>query len=846
MYRRMKKVVVLSLLSVLSIFSFAQEQKNLTTQKIKSAIRIDGILDEDVWNNVPTATNFIERTPTFGQKETQPSWVKIVYDDEAIYVGAFFEDANPQQIPIQLTTRDNEQNQNVDLFYIAFDTYHDKQNAFVFGVTSAGVQTDFKYGENTFIQSADGSSTKEDRSWDAIWENVSKINDKGWVVEMKIPFAILRFPKKDIQTWGLQMVRYRQQTRQSFWWNETNPQTSNLLSQYGTLDNLKGIRPPLRLFLYPNASLGGTRSFDDNQKTLLQKNYNVGLDIKYGLNESFTLDMTLVPDFGQVLSDNKVLNISPFQQRFDERRPFFTEGADLFTKSNIFYSRRIGKVGSSPELYESIQNDSLKTNERIVANPSQVQLLNASKISGRNSKGLAIAVLNAITKQNESIIEDTMTHMKRNIISEPLTNYNIVIVDQSIKNGGSFTFANANVLRQGIFRQSNVTSFNGTFYDKSQKYMSWFSHQLSLISHPFTNPNNYLVGASNNLNIGLSHYMGVAKISGNWQIDAFAGMMTNKFDPNDLGFMNVNNIFEQGISVKRLFTTPTKHLLKHTYSIGYNNVNILTPLLFSNLETYADAEWQFKNFYTLGLNLYSKPIWTTNFFEAREQGRIFKQVPFLFGEIRLLTDERKMFSTSIAIGFAESELDNDPYFSFKIKPSWRISSKASISWNFSVQYNQAGWGYATKLNADSIFVSGRFIQTYSNTITAKYFFSEFMTLNLQCRHYWSSVQYPKLYFLKPNGFAENTLYQSDHSLDKNYNTFTIDFLYSWQFRRGSFFNVSWKNYVNSEQVTNFNLNSYADNFTKTFFTLSHTNEILFRLIYFLDIKNILPKKSVSL
>src|SRR6185295_13570210 len=120
---------------------------------------------------------------------------------------------------------------------------------------------------------------------------------------------------------------------------------------------------------------------------------NGGMDVKYGINQAFTLDMTLIPDFGQVQSDNRVLNLTPFEVKYNENRPFFTEGTELFSKGNLFYPRRIG---IDPVLLHSASGY-MTPDETIIKNPSESKLINATKISGRTGKGLGIAVLNAIT-----------------------------------------------------------------------------------------------------------------------------------------------------------------------------------------------------------------------------------------------------------------------------------------------------------------------------------------------------------------------------------------------------------------------------------------------------------------
>lgn len=185
------------------------------------------------------------------------------------------------------------------------------------------------------------------------------------------------------------------------------------------------------------------------------------MDVKYGINQSFTLDMTLVPDFGQVRSDNQVLNLSPFEVKFDENRSFFTEGTELFSKGDLFYSRR---VGARPINFYEVQNQ-LQANEYVVENPSESRLLNATKISGRTAQGLGIGFFNALTNKMEAVVENNLGE-RRFIETQPLSNYNILVFDQTLKNNSSVSFINTNVTREGSAYDANLSAFLFNINDK--------------------------------------------------------------------------------------------------------------------------------------------------------------------------------------------------------------------------------------------------------------------------------------------------------------------------------------------------------------------------------------------
>jgi hypothetical protein len=195
---------------------------------------------------------------------------------------------------------------------------------------------------------------------------------------------------------------------------------------------------------------------------------NGGMDVKYGLNESFTIDGTLIPDFGQVVSDNVVNNLTPYEVKFKENRQFFTEGTELFNKAGLFYSRR---VGANPSKYYQVKRF-VENNPawEIIKNPTLTQLYNATKFSGRTKQKLGIGVFNAITAPMRATIHNQASGIDSTINTEILTNYNIIVLDQAFSGRSSLTFTNTNVMRNGIGRDANVSALDFALYDKKNSY----------------------------------------------------------------------------------------------------------------------------------------------------------------------------------------------------------------------------------------------------------------------------------------------------------------------------------------------------------------------------------------
>lgn len=278
-----------------------------TTQKIV----IDGNLNDSAWLQAPVATDFIEWRPTFGNKEDEKNRteIRILYDNNAIYIAGYAHEASPDSITKELVGRDvvgvN------DFVGVIFDTYHDKINGFGYYVTALGEQFDAKY-----------SSNGEDGSWNSVFESNAKIQSDGWTFEMKIPYGAIRFGNTKIQDWGINITRRRSKSGKQMMWSPTDPAIGgNFLAQFGLWTGIQDIKPPLRLSFSPYLSTYANH-FPYNQPGVKNTttSINGGMDVKYGINQAFTLDMTLVPDFGQVQSDNQVLNLTPFEVQFNEKR----------------------------------------------------------------------------------------------------------------------------------------------------------------------------------------------------------------------------------------------------------------------------------------------------------------------------------------------------------------------------------------------------------------------------------------------------------------------------------------------------------------------------------------------
>ncbi|MEO1652350.1 MAG: DUF5916 domain-containing protein, partial [Bacteroidota bacterium] len=403
------------------------DKKKYHAMRVSEKPTLDGKLDDDVWSQHANffKGHFIQTSPDNGAKSSQETEIHIIYNDQSIFIGAKLLYSRPDSVLQQFGPRDS-RGLNTDAFAVSFDTYNKKQNAFMFMVSAAGVQTDVYITGNS-----------EDENWNAVWKSKVHIGEEGWEVEMEIPYSAIRFPKQPEQTWGINFTRIIRRTRETTYWNPVDASVDGFVNQFGTLTGLKNIQPPPRLSFTPYISAYATV---DGVNNASGGSFNGGMDIKYGISEGFTLDMSLIPDFGQVRSDNVVLNLSPFEVRFSENRPFFTEGVELFNKGGLFYSRRVGTSFGSLELGE---------NEELLEGVSEAPLLNATKLSGRTRNGLGIGVFNAVTNRTLARVRNTETGEERDVQVDPVTNFNVLVFDQDLKNNSSIGIINTNVTRFG-------------------------------------------------------------------------------------------------------------------------------------------------------------------------------------------------------------------------------------------------------------------------------------------------------------------------------------------------------------------------------------------------------------
>jgi hypothetical protein len=777
------------------------QKKTLQAKSTIENITIDGKIDEEAWKTAPIATDFIMFEPDNGKpiSENRKTEVKVLYDNTAIYVSAILYDDEPNKISRELTNRDNFGVS--DNFSVSINGNNDGQQDFRFFVSAAGVQMDCLATEGL-----------EDFNWDAIWDSKVTITNFGWVVEVKIPYAALRFSKAAKQTWGLNFKRdiKRDAQDQSYTWNFVDTKIGSVITQEGTLEGIKNIKTPTRLFLIPYTSAYYQQDDYASDKTL-----KAGMDIKYGINDAFTLDAILVPDFGQTKFDNAILNLEPFEQQLNENRPFFTEATDLFSKGGLFYSRRIGGAPTT--------EPTTGVNEVVTEYPSSVDLLNAVKVSGRTDKGLGIGFLNAITEKTYATIQDTISGATRKEVIEPLTNYNVLVLDQRFNQNSSVTLVNTNTIRNGGFRDANVSALLFDLNTKANTYKLYGDFKYSSI----TGSENY---------DGYKTALNFAKTSGKYRYLFTGKYLSENYDINDLGIIFVNNYHAGYAEMTYRIVNPTKTF--NSFKINQNiNVDI------QNTTGKTQEAWYkalitattVKNNY-LEFLLQVNPLERFDFYEPRSPGRYVYKPKSIIGYAQFYSNDNKPFHYEIEASVEKFDEENRNTYALYGGIKYRFNDKLSLSYNFQYtrKVNDRGW---VGFDNDDIIFAERNREIVEHYFTGKYSINNKMTFNLIARYYWSYSENHEFFTLQDDGYlTPNSTYSENKN--RNFNSWNLDFSYSWWFAPGSEISVLYRNYA--LESTNLVQKNMSTNLSNVFDT-NLTTILSISLRYYIDYNSLRKK-----
>lgn len=382
------------------------------------APQIDGLLDDAAWASAPVMSDFVQKEPDEGKPPTVATQVRLLYDNDALYIAARMLRPDAQSIRRSVSRRDSDS--DAEVFMVSLDPYHDRQTGYSFSINSGGVRGDWYHP-----QDQEGG---REAQYDPVWSAHARVDDQGWSAEMRIPFSQLRFNAGDNQIWGLQLTRNMPDKNEKNTWVLIPRNVAGFFSKFGQLEGISGIPVARRLELLPYVTGGlNYRANVNPRNPFVEKaSGRVGGDLKMGLGPNLTLNATVLPDFGQVEADPADVNLSAFETVFTERRPFFTEGAEALTglaqnfinRPVYFYSRRIGappRGGTSGDFVDQ---------------PSNTTILSAAKVTGRLKSGLSIGVLAAVTPMEHARSYDSLPDRYNAVAVEPASSFAVVRMQQ--------------------------------------------------------------------------------------------------------------------------------------------------------------------------------------------------------------------------------------------------------------------------------------------------------------------------------------------------------------------------------------------------------------------------------
>ncbi len=789
----------------------SQNNKNIVFARTEIAPFIDGKIDDDVWQKARKSTGFTQTDPFWGTPPLQQTDVWILYDNRALYIAARMHELSPDSITRQIGMRDNDL--HADYFALEFDPFNRMQDAYLFRVTASGVQSEWR---------------RSDGAYNAVWKSKVNIDEKGWTVEMEIPFSAFSFPRADVQNWRVQFYRYIRRERELSEFIPAKQLDDNDIRHWAKSDSLSGIMPPLRLFLQPyaNAAFIGTPNNQGNQ--VWSESFKGGLDLKWGINQSYTLDLTLLPDFSQVQSDNLVKNLSAFEVAYNENRPFFNESISFFHKGGLLYSRRIGR---QPSGYHSVRT-SLDSAEHLVSNPITSPLINAFKLYGRNEKGLAIGVFNAMTNRTEAIIKNDNSENRR-VQTEPLTNYTLFVVDKAFKNKSNLYFSNANTIRQGSEIQANVSALGGSYYFKNGNYRLFLQGGMSRRSkagEQFWN---------NTASEGFKYDFSLGKVSGKWIYSISQYVKDRHYNPNDLGLNFVNDESSNNISINRRVRTPFWKLLNLNQTFNIDYAYRLSTLKQTNN---AIRYWFLattRNHLSLWSGITLRAFNLHDYYEPRKSGMFFLAPRFLEANVNFSSDYRRPFALDGGYSHTYVFDFHGNNYTFKITPVMRIGNRTQMRLLNSYTINSGQRGYAGRLSNGDVEFGKRLVKTFENSYSVKYMVSNRLGFDFRGRYYWSQGNYSDFYKLQNDGTLGNSI-PSSKNYDFTYSVFNIDLTLQWEFAPGSMLFFTYKNeFVN--ELLNAD-KSYLD-YLRNGFDGQQNFTFAMKFIYHFDAGSLISRKN---
>ncbi len=777
--------------------------------RVNGALRIDGHLDEPVWQVAPVGSDFVQLEPEEGAPATERTTFQVAYDKDHLYIAVRAFDSEPDKVRGLLTRRDVESPS--DWILVAIDSYGDHRTAFQFGVNPAGTRIYLYRSEDV----------NEDRSWDAVWDVAVSRDSLGWVAEFCIPFSQLRFPQGH-HRWGLEVGRVISRKNETDLWAPIPRNANSVVALFGELQGIEDVPPPRRLQLLPYTVGRLERFLPDQKNPFFVPNRwggTLGGDVKYGLTSNLTLDLTVNPDFGQVEADPSEFNLTAYESYFEEKRPFFLEGNDIFNFSigigdgdmgneTLFYSRRIGRT---PQLYPDVSDAGY------VDLPRMTRILFAGKVTGKSKHGWSIGLLEALADREVAQVEDQGRRFTETV--EPRTNYLVLRTQKDFRKGRTtlgamVTSVNRRIDSPAVYSLNRQAVTGGVDFShrwSQDRFMLQLKVAASHIrghreaiaeaqtssaryfQRPDT-PHVHFDSTRTSLSgIGASYVVGKLA-GGNWSYGIGGIVRSPGFEVNDLGYQReADFIINFGFVGYNCYRSGK---VLRDYGMNLNLWHV-TNFGGERLGVGGSANYRFRllNYWGgfIGCNVHSPHLSPSSL-----RGGPAIMVPAEFGVFtRLFSDERKAFSVSLGAmwrgdQFGSRWLRIMP--SLTARPSGRTQVDLTLGIVPAVDDRQyvdavdagAGTDYVFgRLNQKTVFLTTRLSYTFTPTLSLQYYGMPFLTAGSYSRFRKvvapRAAEYRQRY--APYDYPDNPNF--------NFRQFRSNLLLRWEYRPGSTLFLVW-------------------------------------------------------
>jgi len=779
-----------------------------------TAIHVDGRLDEAAWATAPVANDFTQQGPDEGKPATERTEARVLWDGDAIYVAMRMYDAHPDSILAQLTRRD--EGSTSDGARVFIDSYNDKRTAFVFGLNPKGVKDDF-------LRFNDGDGS--DSGWDAVWEGAARVDSAGWTAEFRIPLSQLRFSTASASggRLGINFRRYvARRDERSFW--APIPATSNaFVSLFGELEGMQGIRQGRRLEVMPYVSSKVDRLPRADRNAFAGATTftpSIGADLKAGLPGGLTLSATVNPDFGQVEVDPAVVNLSAFETFFDERRPFFVEGADIFRFGQVntfndygfgqfFYSRRIGRQPQG-----GVQVDDVTD----AHSPDASTILGAAKVSGKVG-GWSIGVMDALTDRE---VADYRLNdgIDRRYPVEPLTNYFVGRVKRDFSRGSTVLGG----MLSGVTRDMAGGEFDpylraGAWVGGVDGQHAWHNREWMLSGYLsasrvngsadaiartqrssaryYNRPDNDYAGYDPE-RTSLAGHTAAASLShtGTFDLSATYKEVSPGYEVNDIGFMNrtdyraFSTFLGERVNKPGAVFRQRSEWIYHNAAWNFGGDNIFNAVGFG-------ANGQFKSFWYVGVDGgYELDRWDDR---ATRGGPVIRRPGGWHASTFVNTDDRKTLSFTAGVNGSRARTggwDRGANFGVNWRPS--TSVRLSVGPNISRSHDPLQWVDTVEDPAATGTYGNRYVfaavdaTNFAMDTRLDWTFTPTLSLQLYAQPYISSNDFGGYRSLRKARSHEFDPYETDAADDFTFTSLRGNAVLRWEYRPGSALFVVWQ------------------------------------------------------